>query len=171
MDERLKAQQIVVMGVAGSGKSSIGMLIAKALGVPFKDGDDLHPQSNVEKMASGVPLTDEDRWPWLELCGLTLQMPKGAVLACSALRRSYRDRIRELAPGAVFLHLDGDEALLLSRLQNRKNHFMKPQMLISQLQTLEPLQSDELGIRLRIDRSQEEIVQEAVSYLGCLQPS
>lgn len=159
------------MGVAGSGKSSIGTLIAKELGLPFKDGDDLHPQSNLDKMAAGTPLTDEDRWPWLELCGLTLQMPNGTVLACSALKRVYRDRIRKLAPGTVFLFLDGSEELLLSRLGNRKNHFMKPQMLQSQLQTLEPLQSDEKGLKLRIDRSEEEIVQEAIAYLGCLAPT
>jgi carbohydrate kinase (thermoresistant glucokinase family) len=165
------ANQIVVMGVAGSGKSSIGTLIAKELGLPFKDGDDLHPQSNLEKMAAGIPLTDEDRWPWLELCGLTLQMPNGTVLACSALKRVYRDRIRKLAPGTTFLFLDGSEELLLSRLGNRKNHFMKPQMLQSQLQALEPLQSDEKGLKLRIDRSEEEIVQEAIAYLGCLAPT
>lgn len=167
----MAANQIVVMGVAGSGKSSIGTLIAKELGLPFKDGDDLHPQSNLDKMAAGTPLTDEDRWPWLELCGLTLQMPNGTVLACSALKRVYRDRIRKLAPGTVFLFLDGSEELLLSRLGNRKNHFMKPQMLQSQLQTLEPLQSDEKGLKLRIDRSEEEIVQEAIAYLGCLAPT
>ena len=167
----MAANQIVVMGVAGSGKSSIGTLIAKELGLPFKDGDDLHPQSNLDKMAAGTPLTDEDRWPWLELCGLTLQMPNGTVLACSALKRAYRDRIRKLAPGTVFLFLDGSEELLLSRLGNRKNHFMKPQMLQSQLQTLEPLQSDEKGLKLRIDRSEEEIVQEAIAYLGCLAPT
>lgn len=157
--------QIVVMGVAGSGKSSIGVLLAKALGIPFKDGDDLHPQQNLDKMASGIPLTDEDRWPWLDLCGLTLQMQGGAVIACSALRRIYRDRIRELAPDAIFIHLDGSEELLLERLSNRKGHFMKPQMLTSQLETLEPLGADERGFALGIDRSEADIVEEAVDLL------
>lgn len=157
--------QIVVMGVAGSGKSSIGTLLSRAFGIPFQDGDDLHPQSNVEKMASGTPLTDEDRWPWLDLCALSLNIQGGAILACSALRRSYRDRIRNLAPGAIFVHLDGSDELLFERLNNRKNHFMKPKMLISQLQTLEPLQEDEAGFSVDINRSEAEIVQEISSRL------
>jgi len=93
------------MGVSGCGKTSIGTLLAKQLGLEFKDGDDLHPQVNKDKMSSGIPLTDEDRWPWLDLVGLTLQMPGGAVEACSALKKSYRDRILAAAPDAVFVHL------------------------------------------------------------------
>ena len=159
------------MGVAGCGKSSIGTLLAKSLGVPFKDADDLHPQANVEKMSNGIPLTDEDRWPWLDLCGLTLQMHAGAVIACSALKRVYRDRIRALAQDVVFIHLSGSEELMLERLSNRKGHFMKPQMLISQLETLQPLEPDEGGITLDIDRSEADIVDEAIDLIAKLSPT
>lgn len=158
--------QLVVMGVAGSGKSSIGILLAKSLGIPFKDGDDLHPQANLDKMASGTPLSDEDRWPWLDLCGLTLQIQPGAVLACSALKRVYRDRIRAIAPDTIFIHLDGSHELLLERLNNRKDHFMKPKMLESQLATLENLEADERGFALEIDRCEADIVDDAVDQLA-----
>lgn len=160
--------QIVAFGASGCGKSSIGILLAKALGIPFKDGDDLHPQANIQKMASGIPLTDEDRWPWLDLCGLTLQMQGGAVIACSALRKVYRDRIRNLAPDAIFVHLSGSQELLLERLNNRKGHFMRPQMLVSQLETLEELEGDERGFTLQIDRSEADIVEEAIDRLASL---
>ena len=150
--------RIVVMGVSGCGKTSIGTLLAKSLGLEFKDGDDLHPQSNKSKMASGIPLTDEDRWPWLDLVGLTLSMPGGAVVACSALKRSYRERILQGAPDAVFVHLSGDRELLMQRLGNRKNHFMPASLLDSQLATLEPLGDDEVGITVSVGGDELEIL-------------
>lgn len=156
------------MGVSGSGKSSIGVLLAKALCFEFKDGDDLHPQANKNKMSSGVPLTDEDRWPWLNLVGLTLAMPGGAVVACSALKRVYRDKIRETAPNTVFVHLTGSRELLAERLGNRKNHFMPPALLDSQLATLEPLEADEIGLTVNVGGDELEILN---SVLEQLRPS
>ena len=157
--------RIVVMGVSGCGKTSIGTLLAKQLGLEFKDGDDLHPQVNKDKMSSGIPLTDEDRWPWLDLVGLTLQMPGGAVVACSALKKSYRDRILAAAPDAVFVHLSGDRELLLQRLGNRKNHFMPSSLLDSQLNTLEPLGEDERGFSVNVGGDELEILNAVLSQL------
>ncbi|WP_348788300.1 gluconokinase [Leifsonia sp. NPDC080035] len=143
---------LVVMGVSGSGKSTVGRLTADALGAPFVDGDDLHPPANVAKMAAGVPLTDEDRGPWLMEVGRRLAAagPQGIVVACSALKRAYRDMIRAEAPGAVFAELDGSRDLLAGRVAERPGHFMPAALLDSQLATLEPLQADEAGMRLDV---------------------
>lgn len=153
------------MGVSGCGKTSIGKLLAKELGLDFKDADDLHPQANKEKMAAGIPLNDDDRWPWLDLVGLTLAMPGGAVVACSALKRSYRDRILEAASGAVFVHLTGDRELLLERMSNRKNHFMPTSLLDSQLATLEPLRDEELGLSVNVGGDELEILNSVLAQL------
>ena len=152
--------QIVVMGVSGSGKTTIGLLLAKALGLPFLDADDLHPAANVAKMASGVPLTDDDRWPWLALVGQAMDEASatGIVVACSALKRSYRDAIRAAAPEAVFVQLDGSRDLLASRLADREGHFMPVALLDSQLATLEPLQKGERGIVISVAHAPESIV-------------
>ena len=162
--------QIIVMGVSGSGKSTIGALIAGALGVPFVDGDSLHPQSNIEKMAGGQPLNDDDRWPWLATVGETLsdagRQGSGMVIACSALRRAYRDAILRTAPDTRFVHLSGTREVLASRVEGRSDHFMPPALLDSQFATLEPLGDDEPGIVVDIDQSVTEIVSEAAAALA-----
>lgn len=158
-------RRIVVMGVSGCGKSSVGQLLAKPTGLQFKDGDDLHPQANKDKMANGIPLTDEDRWPWLDLVGCTLSLPGGAIVACSALKKEYRDRIRRLAPDAVFVHLVGSEDLLMERLTNRKKHFMPPSLLKSQLATLEPLEISEMGQEFDIQATPEELTKDILAWL------
>lgn len=144
---------VVVMGVSAAGKSTVGAGLARALGIPFLDADDLHPPANREKMAAGQPLDDQDRRPWLELVGAELAAARrgsGLVIACSALRRAYRDQIRGHAPEAFFLHLDGSAALLAERAGSRTGHFMPSALLASQLATLEPLGPDEAGARLDV---------------------
>ncbi|WP_309108075.1 gluconokinase [Arthrobacter sp.] len=159
---------IVVMGVCGCGKTTIGNLVARQLGMPFLDGDSLHPVENVAKMAEGRPLTDADRWPWLAVIGTELAEagPRGLVLACSALKRSYRDAIRANAPQTVFLHLDGAREVLASRLEDRRGHFMPATLLESQLATLEPLAPDEPGVVVDIAASADEVVAEALAGLS-----
>ncbi|GAA1262013.1 gluconokinase [Arthrobacter pascens] len=128
---------VVTMGVSGSGKSLIGHTLAEILGAHFLDGDDLHPASNIEKMATGQALTDADRGPWLWQVGLRLASAEGPlVIACSALKRSYRDIIRQAAPEAVFIHLTGSIALLHARMSRREEHFMPVTLLQSQLPCL-----------------------------------
>ena len=134
------------MGVSGAGKSTVGASLASILNLPFVDADDLHPDANVAKMAVGHPLTDDDRWPWLALVGQRLaDAPDGLVIACSALRRSYRDAIREWAPDTRFVLLEVSRATLEARVADRPGHFMPASLLESQLATLEPLQQDESG--------------------------
>ncbi|ANJ28011.1 gluconokinase [Agromyces aureus] len=159
------APLIVVMGVSAVGKSTIGLGIADRLGVPFRDADDLHPAANVAKMRAGTPLDDDDRWPWLDIVGLELQAAaaaSGLVIACSALRRAYRDRLRAQAPTVEFVHLHADDAVLAARAAGRNGHFMPPSLLASQLATLEPLGADELGVLVDVDASIEAIVDHAV---------
>lgn len=138
---------IVVAGVSGSGKSTIGALLAARLHVPFADADDLHPASNVEKMRRGQPLDDEDRWPWLAAVGreLAAASSTGLVMACSALTRRYRDAILAQAPEVRFVLLEAGHDVLEHRMLARTDHFMPPSLLGSQLATLEPLGADEPG--------------------------
>lgn len=157
------ATQVVVMGVSGAGKSTIGALVAEALGFPFVDADSLHPQANIRKMAAGTPLNDDDRWPWLELVGHELAQAPGMVMACSALKRSHRDAIRRQAPHAVFLHLAGTVEVLGARLEGRSGHFMPPQLLASQLAALEPLEGDESSVVVDVDAGIDRIVERAVA--------
>ncbi len=133
---------VVVAGVSGSGKSTVGALLAERLELPFVDGDALHPPANVAKMAAGVPLDDADRWPWLDAVGERLGASP-VVVACSALRRVYRDRLRAAAPGVRFVLLDGSRELLAARTGARADHFMPPALLDSQLATLERPDPDE----------------------------
>ncbi|TLM71201.1 gluconokinase [Pseudarthrobacter sp. NamB4] len=141
---------LVVMGVSGSGKTTVGAALAARLGATFKDADGLHPLPNVEKMTAGVPLTDEDRWPWLRLVGAELSAPheQGIVVACSALKRAYRDAIRAAAPSTTFILLNVNTLVLEKRLVQRPGHFMPAALLASQLETLEPLEADEAGMSL-----------------------
>jgi gluconokinase len=161
---------LVVMGVSGSGKTTVGELLATRLGVPFADADDLHSRANIALMAAGHPLTDEDRWPWLARVGAALSAAQstGLVMACSALKRSYRDAILAAEPRARFVFLDGPRDLLVDRLSHRHGHFMPPELLDSQLAALEPLATDEPGVTVQLEADQDPatLVDEATSHLA-----
>ena len=144
---------LVVMGVAGCGKSTVAKALQERLGWIVAEGDDYHPASNIAKMSSGIPLTDEDRWPWLDtIAAWTAEQDRAGlptIVTCSALRRVYRDRLRAAPGRTVFVHLTGTPELLTARMSARTDHFMPPTLLPSQLATLEPLQADEEGIAHR----------------------
>ena len=160
----------VVMGVCGCGKSDVGQRLANRLGVAYVEGDDDHPAANVAKMAAGHPLDDADRQGWLLILQQRIraaqQRGEGLVLSCSALKRRYRDLLRAGDPALVFVHLDGEPALIAQRLQARGGHFMPPALLESQLRDLEPLQSDEIGTCLDIRRTPAELVDDAIQALA-----
>lgn len=153
---------MVVMGVSGSGKSTVGRLLADKVGSVFIDGDDLHPVSNKEKMAAGHPLNDGDREPWLSTIGDALFESTNdgapAIIACSALKRSYRDLLRRHAPSTVFVHLSGASELIQHRLDERNHEYMPPTLLASQLSTLEAIEADEPAIEVDVRLSPEDIV-------------
>ncbi|RWX77332.1 gluconokinase [Neorhizobium lilium] len=158
------------MGVSGAGKTSIAANLAKRLGWIFVEGDRLHPQANIDKMAHGVPLTDDDRWPWLDAIGGELAAAKARgesiVATCSSLKRSYRERLRTASQGPLyFVFLDGSEALLSVRMGERKGHFMPASLLHSQLATLESPQGEEGVVTVDIDASIDLIVDSALTGL------
>lgn len=160
--------RLIVMGVSGCGKSTIATALSERLGLEMVDGDDLHLPESVAKMRSGIALKDADRWPWLDRIGDSLAQPhpRGYVLACSALKRSYRDRIRSKAVGVRFLFLSGPFELIEQRLQQRVGHYMKPGLLTSQFQTLELPQADETDvITLSISDSVVDLVNQALEAL------
>jgi carbohydrate kinase (thermoresistant glucokinase family) len=160
--------RVVVMGVTGSGKTTVAQAIAESFGWDLADGDDLHPASNVAKMAAGTPLTDDDRWPWLDAVGAWLADRDGAVIACSALKRSYRDRLREAAPGTVFVHLAAPQDVLEERVARRlveEGHFAGPGLLASQYEALEPLAMDEVGGVLDVTSADAESVSQVAAEM------
>lgn len=161
---------IVVMGVSATGKTLVGRRVAEALGFAYIEGDDHHPPSNVEKMASGTPLTDEDRQPWLEELAHLLSAAGAhgtpTVLACSALRRAYRDTLRSGAPRLFFLHLDADFEVLYERMSQRTKHFMPSSLLRSQFATLERLAPDETGAVVDVSPPVEVVVKDALAAIG-----
>lgn len=158
---------IVVMGVSGSGKSTVGGLLAERLGVPYAEADDFHPAANIAKMSAGHPLDDDDRAPWLDAIAgwIADRRDHGGVVSCSALRRRYRDRLRQADPGLFFLHLDGPPELIAARLAARMQHFMPSGLLSSQIETLEPLRPDEAGAVVPIDGGPQQIADRALSAL------
>jgi gluconokinase len=162
-----RGPRIVVMGVTGSGKTTIGSALAARLGLPYADADEFHPDANVTKMRTGHPLDDQDRLPWLRTVGHWLGThPDGGVVSCSALRRSYRDLLRGSAPDAVFLHLAGDAGVVTSRVAARNGHFMPASLVGSQLDLLEPLHPDEAGLVADLARPVDDLVDELSDRFG-----
>ncbi|QQQ62194.1 gluconokinase [Paenarthrobacter ureafaciens] len=163
---------LVVMGVSGCGKSTIGALLGGHLGVTFADGDDYHPAANKLKMRDGVPLTDDDRWPWLAEIGKALAGSAAGgpgVVACSALKRTYRDFLRSYAPDAVFVHLTGSAGTISERINARVHEYMPATLLASQLETLEAPEADERHITVAINTSPELIADQVLKQLGRVQ--
>lgn len=161
---------LVVMGVSGCGKTTVGGLLANRYGWEFEEGDDLHPQANVDKMRSGHALNDADRWPWLQKVAAWIdkQLDAGhdGVITCSALKRSYRDVLNARGAGVVFVYLAGTPETIAARLEMRRGHFMPPGLLASQFEALEEPAPDEPFIRVDIGAPPEEILQEIVDELG-----
>lgn len=163
-------QHLVIMGVAGSGKTTLADLLDGRLGRLYAEADDFHPQANIDKMAAGTPLTDEDRWPWLDAIRdwLTEQTRAGrsAIVTCSALKRVYRDVLRQAEGRVRFVHLTAPPTLLEDRMAHREGHFMPTTLLPSQLATLEPLDPDEDGVSVVVDVPPEEVADRALAALG-----
>ncbi len=157
---------VVVMGVSGTGKTSVAVELAEDLGCEFIEGDDLHPRQNIEKMTKGIPLTDEDRWPWLqaiaELVAVKDFEGTSTVVTCSALKHSYRAVLSDAAP-TFYVHLDASFEVLQDRMQHRTKHFMPATLLKSQIDTLEPLGDDESGAVVDVSPPLEEVVEEALN--------
>lgn len=159
----------VFMGVSGSGKTTVAEYIAKQLEIPLAEADLFHPTANIRKMETGTPLTDEDRWPWLRELAAWVSaheaLGESTAVACSSLKRSYRDVLRESAPGVRFLHMHGPPEVLWERIAAREDHFMPPTLLKSQMATLEPLGEDEEGREFDVRLDLETIGEQALRYV------
>ncbi len=160
---------VVVMGVAGCGKSTVAEAIHERLGYAYAEGDDFHPQANIDKMSAGIPLTDEDRWPWLEVINKWMvareTLGENTVVSSSALKRSYREVLAKDVP-VFFVHLSGTHELIQRRLSERQGHFMPPALLPSQFAILEPLAEDENGVEISIEGSVDDMVERALDALN-----
>ena len=161
---------VVMMGVSGSGKTTVGAALAQRLRVPFADADDFHPEANIAKMSAGIPLDDADRAPWLRAIAdwLVEQSESGGVASCSALKRSYRDVLTDSAPHAVYLHLHGNRDVLAARVAGRPGHFMPAALIDSQFATLEELQPDEIGAVLDVAEPVDTLVDQSLTVLTSL---
>jgi gluconokinase len=170
MAARDAARQVIVMGVSGVGKSTVAKGLSTLLGWTYAEGDAFHSEANVAKMAAGHPLTDDDRWPWLRAIGVwmdgQIEADKASVVTCSALRRAYRDLLREGRPQVSFLHLVAGEGLVADRVSHRSDHYMPTSLLRSQYDTLEPLGPDEPGASVSVDGGAPEVLRRAVAALG-----
>ncbi|CAI9120793.1 gluconokinase [Brytella acorum] len=166
-DQPHEPRLLIVMGVSGVGKTTIAMDLAKHFGWPFQEGDNLHPPENVAKMASGTPLTDEDRGPWLRKCHAWLEdhARTGGVLTCSALKRAYRDMLRDGLP-VVFVYLYAPTSIIQDRLVHRKGHYMPASLLKSQLDTLEPPGADEPVITIDSENGEAYSVEAVIAQLA-----
>lgn len=161
---------LVVMGVSGSGKSTAGAALAQRLRVPYGDADDFHPPENIAKMTAGEALDDDDRRPWLEAIGRWLEEHDDGVVTCSALKRAYRDLLREHRPDVLFVHLHGDREVIARRQATRPGHFMPASLLDSQFATLEPLEDDERGLVVDVGPPVDRVVEEIDDRLAALDP-
>ena len=166
----MKPTVLVLMGVSGSGKTTVAEVLTRRLGWRFEEGDALHPEANIEKMAGGDPLTDDDRWPWLAMIAdwidQRLDAGENGLITCSALKRSYRDLLNRRGSGVTFVFLAGSKETIAARLGERKGHFMRAGLLDSQFADLEPPAADEPAIRVSIERPAVEVADQVVEALG-----
>ena len=171
----LKPRVLVVMGVSGSGKTSIAESLRDTFGWVFQEGDQLHSRENIAKMTAGIPLTDEDRWPWLDTCAewirARIDAGEGGLLTCSALKRVYRERLGEGSPRLSFLYLKASEDVLRARLGQRRGHYMPPSLLASQLNTLEEPTADEPALVVPVENTVAKTVADVVAALKRLDAS
>jgi gluconokinase len=161
---------VIVMGVSGSGKSTVAKGIATVMGWEFAEGDAFHSEANVEKMRKGQPLTDDDRWPWLTSIGDWISAKESVgepgVVTCSALRRAYRDLLRQDRPHVRFLHVEAPSQVIQDRMEHRPGHYMPPSLLPSQLLALEPLEPDEPGVSIVNEGTAAAVLDRAITALG-----
>lgn len=170
MTQSPETTALVVMGPSGTGKTTVAELLAERLDWAIAEADEFHPQANIDKMTGGIPLTDGDRWPWLEAIRDYLDVKAGqglpAIVTCSALKRRYRDLLRQNQADVVFIQLTGPIDLIAGRMESRKGHFMPKTLLQSQFDTLEELESDEAGVKADVSNPPEEIVDQVLKELG-----